>query len=150
MQYYANDVTEESVNSTSYPAEGYVPQYETPLQTENATDEYYSVQPGENYYGEYEEAATAAAVEQPTNFTIDTNENPHNMQPSNAPILEQHQVQPNIENSSDIEQTMNARIPNYLHSDTDDSQTGYQTFPSNNMPPNQDSDFDFSTNSEHN
>lgn len=103
------------------------------------------MQPGENYYAEYEEAN-----DQSTNFSINTNENPHNMVSSNAPILEQQQLEPNIDNLRGSEHTMNTHIPNYLHSDTDDSQTGYQSIPNNNLQPNQDSDFDFSTNSEMN
>lgn len=146
MQYYANDVTEENANLTSYPNEQGYPQYEMPLQeTQSQNDAYYSVTPGENYYNDYE------GTEQNTNYSMNPNESSHNMIPENSTsILEQHQVQPGIENATNMEQTMTTHIPNYLQSDTDDSQTGYQMMPDNQMPQNQDSDFDFSTNSENN
>lgn len=126
MPYYTTDATE--INDGSGNNDGYQQfQTETTLQVQPKQDEYYTVSPGENYYTDYE----------------NVNENRTYGVPSNVGAVEQQPQQ----QSNALAQQEPIHIPNYLQSDTDDSQAGYQNQTSNNAPQSQDSDFDFSTNS---
>lgn len=130
-------------------------QYQTQstLQAQPKHDEYYSVSPGENYYSDY---GDAGAINQ--NQTYLTNTTFDELATSSSVAVEQHnrqqqqqqqqQKQHQIEYTANNKPAADIRIPNYLQSDTDDSQTGYQNSPSNKIQ--QDSDFDFSTNSDKN
>lgn len=130
------------------------------LSVQSQPDEYYTVSPGENYYSNYEAnqsypdyqndniaETNTVSVEPRTsegaqnayesfNQSVDptTIEQPtHNTDASTAMQMER-QTKPN-------------RVPNYLQSDTDDSQIG-NIDPSNaNSATYPDSDFEFSTNS---
>lgn len=142
------------------PADGYQQyQTESTLQVHPKHDEYYSVSPGENYYAtEYDGVDQNQAYSTNVNF-----DNSHEMPTSSSVGIEQNnressislqqQQHQSIEYSTNIEPTAadtvtatDIRVPNYLQSDTDDSQPDYQN--SNKTQP--DSDFDFSTNSEMN
>lgn len=145
MQYYGNDAV--VGNSTVNAADnvGYQQyQSETALQPPPKQDEYYTVSPGENYYNDYVDE----------NQTYSTNTNIGNSSEvstfSTAAVEQQqqiHQTQPEIDYTVNHEQTINTPAPNYLQSDTDDSQTGYPNVAINQAPQSQESDFDFSTNS---
>lgn len=139
------------------PSDGYQ-QYQTQstLQVQPKVDEYYTVSPGENYYNDYETVDQNQTYS--TNTTFDKS---HELPTSSSVAVEQHnqqkqkqqqqqrrQSQQKIEYTTNIEPAADVRIPNYLQSDTDDSQTGYQNNPSSKIQ--QDSDFDFSTNSDMN
>ncbi|XP_055324627.1 putative uncharacterized protein DDB_G0271606 isoform X2 [Sitodiplosis mosellana] len=170
IQYYANDMIGNDGSSMSrLPSSDGYQQYETQsaLQAQLKHDDYYTVSPGENYYSDY------GTVDQ--NQTYSTNatfDNSHELPTSSLVAVDQHgrqqqqpqqqpqqqqqqpqqrqsqQSQQKIEYTTNAEPASDIRIPNYLQSDTDDSQTGYANNPSNKIQ--QDSDFDFSTNSETN
>lgn len=107
-------------------------QVDSTLPAQPEYDDYYTVSPGEKYYEETEPTDTQYGYE----ASHDTSHDTSYAAPTTAPP-EQYSVQPQP----------NLHVPNYLQSDSDNSQTGYQTNPSNKAP-SQDSDFDFSTNSE--
>lgn len=116
-------------------------------------DDYYTVSPGENYYTEY---SGGGVDDSQTGYSVGGNyDNSH--EPINAAAvmaepnnLQYEQQTDYLAKSEPITDTINTHIPNYLQSDTDDSQTGYRNDVTNKTPQNQDSDFDFSTNSDAN
>lgn len=135
------------------PSDGYQ-QYQTQLtlQVQPKVDEYYTVSPGENYYNDYE-----TVDQNQTYLTNTTFDKSHELPTTSSVAIEQQkqqqqkqqqrrQSQQQIEYTTNIEPVADVRIPNYLQSDTDDSQTVYQNNPSSKIQ--QDSDFDFSTNSD--
>lgn len=165
VQYYANDMIENDGSSMSrLPVDDYQPQLqvESTIHRQPKYDDYYTMPPGENYYTDYENVEQNQAYTTNVNFDNNLNEvagssafsiEQHNSQSSK----QQHNLQPSqpaqsnqqsIEYLSNNQPNTNVRIPNYLLSDTDDSQTGYQNHPSNKI--SQESDFDYSTNSEMN
>lgn len=140
-------------------------QYQTQstLQTQPKLDEYYTVSPGENYYSDYgtvdpnqtysKNASFDSSHELPTSNLVTVEQHgrqqqQQQQQPSQYQQNQPQQSQQQIEYRTNAEPATDARIPNYLQSDTDDSQTGYPTNPSNKIQ--QESDFDFSTNSDTN
>lgn len=145
MQYYTAEPTEINDGTAN---DGYQ-QYQTEpaLQVPPKQDEYYTVSPGENYYTDYDDQ-TYAASSNTTNVTgvaAQQKENQSHNQPQ-----QQQQPQPQLQPqplSNIPNQHEPIHVPNYLQSDTDDSQTGYPNQATNAAPQSQDSDFDFSTNS---
>lgn len=106
-------------------------------------DEYYTVSPGENYYTDYENTNENQTYELPSNTG--------NSQVVDVAVMEQsqlqHQQQPPMQTQPQLQSIQQQPIPNYLQSDSEDSQIAYQNQPTNNAPQSQESDFDFSTNS---
>lgn len=138
-------------------------QYQTQstLQTQPKLDEYYTVSPGENYYSDYgtveqdqtysKNASFDSSRELPTSNLVAVEQHERQQQqqqPSQFQQSQPQQSQQQIEYVTSAESAIDVRIPNYLQSDTDDSQTGYPSNPSNKIQ--QESDFDFSTNSDTN
>lgn len=110
-------------------------------------DDYYTVSPGENYYTEY------SGVDDNQDYSACRNyDNSHEPTTAAAVVTEQNNLQDEQQTDYLVtnEQIADAYIPNYLQSDTDDSQTGYRNDTTNKTPQNHDSDFDFSTNSDAN
>lgn len=142
MQYYANDGIENTGSSMGLPADGYQQyQSEVTLQVQPKHDDYYSVQPGENYYSDY------GGVDEQQTYSMSPNTvNSREYSTMNTVAVKQQNLQPQQEPNliANTQPAINTSTPNYLQSDTDDS-TGYQNIPSNKTAPNQDSDFDFST-----
>lgn len=141
MQYYTAEPTEISDGIVN---DGYQQfQTESALQVPPKQDEYYTVSPGENYYTDYDNETYAA----PSNTTNVTGVA---AQQTQSHSLNQLQQQPQLQPqplSNIPKQHEPIHVPNYLQSDTDDSQIGYPNQTTNAAPQSQDSDFDFSTNS---
>lgn len=155
MQYYGNDAVGNSNGAMNVPDDGYQQyQTESTLQAPPKQDEYYSVSPGENYYSEHQfdqQSSDYGNVDENQTYSMNTNiGNSSEVSTFSTGPAEQQsniQAQPEIDYAANTEQVINPHVPNYLQSDTDDSQTGYQTIATNKAPQSQDSDFDFSTNS---
>lgn len=148
MQYYGNDAV--VANSSGNVADDNYQQYPTDatLQVQPKQDEYYTVSPGENYYnedyGNYDDNQTYSTNTNVGNSSqLSTISTAATEQTTNNPQTHQE-----IEYSEPNAQTRTPQIPNYLQSDTDDSQIGYQNTATNQQAPqSQDSDFEFSINS---
>lgn len=149
MQYYGNDAVVENISGNVAADDSYH-QYSTDatLQVQPKQDEYYTVSPGENYYnedyGNYDDNQTYSTNTNVGNSSqLSTISTAPTEQTTNNPQTHQEAVysEPNAQIAS-------AHIPNYLQSDTDDSQIGYQNIATNQQAPqSQDSDFEFSINS---
>lgn len=154
MQYYTSEETEINDGPVN---DGYQQfQAKTTLQVPPKQDEYYTVSPGENYYTDYENVnenqtyavpsnarnASAVAAQQKQNHS----QKQQQQVPQPHPQPQPQQIQPqSISNLPKQHEPIH--VPNYLQSDTDDSQIGYPNQAANAAPQSQDSDFDFSTNS---
>lgn len=139
-------------------------QYQTQstLLTQPKLDEYYTVSPGENYYSDYgtvdqnqtysTNADFDSSRELPTSNLVAAERHGRHQQQQEPPTqfkqTQPQQLQQQIEYITSADPAADLRIPNYLQSDTDDSQTGYPNNPSSKLQ--QESDFDFSTNSDTN
>lgn len=154
MQYYTTDATEMNDGTVN---DGYQQfQTETTLQVPPKQDEYYTVSPGENYYTDYENVnetpqtyavPSNAGNSQPVIVAAVDQQNqrqPPPLLPQQQQQQMQHQPQP-LSNLPTQQEPIH--VPNYLQSDTDDSQIGQQNQTENAAPQSQDSDFDFSINS---
>lgn len=143
--------------SSRLPADSYQ-QYQmesTQQQAQPKQDDYYTISPGENYYTEY-------GVDDNQGYSGGGYSNPHvpttvsntvaSVEQHNLQSPYQQQQQPDYStNLTNIEPVVDTHIPNYLQSDTDDSQRDvHQNNATNKPPQNNDSDFDFSTNSDMN
>lgn len=152
MPYYSTDAAQ--INDGSANHDGYQQfQPEATLQVQPKQDEYYTVSPGENYYTDYENVNENQTYTVPSNAR---NSRTSETSATDQQKLQQQQPQPQQQHHQQQEKQQPpqpplpaAHVPNYLQSDTDDSQIGYQNQPTNNAPQSQDSnsDFDFSTNS---
>lgn len=120
-------------------------QTEQTLQVQPKQDEYYTVSPGENYYTDYENINENQTYAVPSNVgnVAQQKQNQSQKQPQQQQQQQQYQPQSNLPNQPNEP----IHVPNYLQSDTDDSQTGYPNQTTIAAPQSQDSDFDFSTNS---
>lgn len=152
----------ESSTGRILPADSYqMESMQQPVQTKH--DDYYTVSPGENYYTEYGgDGSSGGGVVIDDNQTVysagGNYDNSHEPITPAAVMTEAHNLQ--YQQQADYQQypqqaaktepIVSAHIPNYLQSDTDDSQTGYRNDATNKTPQNHDSDFDFSTNSDAN
>lgn len=128
------------------------------LQTQSQPDEYYTVSPGENYYADYnsnqpypsqttEESGGDTGGYVSANTIADVSA-PNVHEPFNQSAQEVTIEQQQIPDEVQIERLPRQnRIPNYLQSDTDDSQIGYIEPSNANATSYPDSDFEFSTNS---
>lgn len=140
MQYYA---TNDAAQIAEQQFQG-----ETTLQPKQ--DDYYTVSPGENYYTDYDNSnqnQNYALTSNTQNAVHAVDVNVMDQQKIMQPSQSQRQQQAPQIQAQPIQQR---QIPNYLQSDTDDSQIGYQNQPTNNSAPqshDSTSDFDFSTNS---
>lgn len=128
-EYTADTITNDGntmISATEQLSDGYQ-QYpiDSMSQVQPQQDPYYSVTPGENYYTEYTDD------DQNQQYFLDVNA-----------AQEQH-PQHQINNTTNVDQANDEQIPNYLQSDTNNSQITDR----NQNVPYQDSDFDFSTNS---
>lgn len=135
-EYTVDTITNDGntmISATEQLSDGYQ-QYQYPIdsmsQVQPQQDAYYSVTPGENYYTEYTDD------DQNQQYYSEVNTDPEQHLP-------QQQQQQQIDNTTNVGQANDERIPNYLQSDTDDS----QIMDRNQNAQYQDSDFDFSTNS---
>lgn len=126
------------------PGDGYQ-QYQSEaatLQVQPKHDDYYTVTPGENYYSDY-----TSGVDEHQTYSMNANTvNSREYPTVNTVAVEQQNLQPQQEPNliANNQQPINTSIPNYLQSDTDDSQSGYPAISTNKPSQNQDSDFDFS------
>lgn len=150
LQYYTTDTADMNEAAVNDGYQQY--QTESTLQVQPKQDEYYTVSPGENYYTDYENVNDNRTYAAPSNATnlqavdVPVVEQHHQQQKRQPPPQPQQQQQPQPQSNQQT-QPEPIYVPNYLQSDTDDSQIGYQNQPANNPPQSQDSDFDFSTNS---
>lgn len=128
------------------------------LQIQSQPDEYYAVTPGENYYVDYSTSQPYTS-HSADDDGVDGNDGnmmanttsvvatPNAHEPFNQSV-QAATIEQQIPDAVQMErQTRPNRVPNYLQSDTDDSQTGYIDPNNANSATYPDSDFEFSTNS---
>lgn len=130
------------------------------LGVQSQPDEYYTVSPGENYYSNYD--ANQSYPDYPNDNIAETNaaiveprpsegaENAYESFNQSVDPTADEQPTHNIDATTAVQmerQTKPNRVPNYLQSDTDDSQIGNIDLNNANSATYPDSDFEFSTNS---